>query len=62
MFKVYVRLKLLMKLCGFVHVYISNWSVTSCVAGKLSLCGREYEHIDVYVNAERIVKHFKCCI
>lgn len=55
-------MKLLMKPCGFMHVYICNWSATSCVAEKLSLCGREYEYTDVYVNAERIVKHFKCCI
>lgn len=61
MLKACVRIKLLVRPCGFVYVCICDWSVTSCVAEKLSLRGREYEYIDVYISAERIVKHFKRC-
>lgn len=60
MLKEYVRMKLVMKLCGFVYIYICNWSATSCIGEKLSLCEREYEYTDVYANARRIVKHLKC--
>lgn len=61
MLKVFISVKLLMKSCGFVYVYMCNWSATSSVAERLSLRGREYEYLDVYISAERIVKHFKCC-
>lgn len=61
MLKVFVRVKLLMKPCGFVCIYMCNWSATSSVAERLSLRGREYECLDVYISAERIIKHFKRC-
>lgn len=62
MLKACVKITLLMKPYGVVYFYIcNNWSVSSCVAEKCSLRGREYGYIDVYISAEGIVKHFKCC-
>lgn len=55
-------MKVLMKPCDFVHIYICHWSVTSYVAEKHSQRGREYGYKVVYVNAEKNVKHFEHCM